>query len=124
MKQINVINAYSTTEKLSDNGDLPINTKWILCQTRKTLRPHYEFQVEQNKQILEKYNGQYDQATNQINFETIDQANGFQKEHDELDNLDVEVQLDIKPTLKLSEIPNITVHQMETLEAFIEFIPE
>lgn len=120
MKQIDIINAYSVTETLSDDPSLTIKGKWVLYQVRKELTPHYEFQVQENKRLLEQYNGQYDANTNKINFETAELAQDFQREHNDLDNLEIELNV-IKPSLSLKDIPNITVHQIETLEDFIEF---
>ena len=121
MKQSRIINAYSITEALSSSESLTTMGKWVLYSVRKTLSPHYEFQMEENKKLIEKYNGKVSENT--IQFETPEDATAFQKEFNEIEELEIDMDFK-KQEVKLSDIPDITIKQMEALEDFIEFIPE
>ena len=123
MEQYKIVNAYAITDSLSNSKDLTIAAKWALYSLRKDLSPHNSFYTEESRKLIEKYNGCYITEANTIRFEDNEKATEFRKEYNALDNFDVD--LDIKKyTLKLSDIPDITIKQIETLENFIEFIPE
>lgn len=123
MKQAKIMNVYSITEKLSSTEGLTPNGKWVLYITRKALTPHYEFQLTEVKKLFEKYEAEQDREKGTFNFKTPEDAQSFKEEYDELDNLDVELDLNMQHA-KLSDIPAITVQQIEALEEFIEFTPE
>ena len=123
MKQIKITNAYAVTDALANDPSLTLKGKWAFYSLRKALAPHYDFQVEENKRLTEKYKGTYDPSTNMINFESPEIRDEFVKEHNDLDNLEVDITFS-KQKLSLTDVPKITISQIEALEDFIEFIPE
>ena len=121
MKQIKIINAYLATEELAKQSDLPIQIKWTLFNLRKTLSTYYTFYVDESQQLFSKYETIKEGTS--IIFETPDLAEEYKTKQDAIDNFEIELDFEKQPC-KLSDIPNITVQQMETLENFIDFKPE
>ena len=120
MKQIKVINAYAVTEELSKSDNLSIQAKWVLYRLRKDLLPHYDFYIQESRALFNRY-----ETTNKgdfITFKSPELAAEYKESQQEID--DFEVEFNNKQTLKLSDIPNITVQQIELLDDFIEFLPE
>jgi len=121
MKQINIVNAYSITEQLAQANNLTIQGKWALYKTRKDLLSHYEFYMEESKKLFNSY--ETTRTEDSIQFKSQKLAEEYQKKQAEIDNLDVDVKIE-KQNCKLSDIPDISVPQIEMLEQFIEFTPE
>ena len=121
MKQINIVNAYMTTTELARSKNLTISGKWALYSVRKNLLSQYEFYVEESKNLYSQY--KIERNENTLLFESPKLAAEYQTKQQEIDNFEVDTNVD-KITCKLSDIPDITVEQIERLENFIEFMPE
>lgn len=121
MKQINLVQAYKTTDEISKSDNLSINAKWVLYKLRKELASHYEFYVNESKDLFNKYETSFD--GDMILFKSIEEGKDYKIKQAEIDNFEVEFSAE-KQKVKLSDIPNITVQQMEELDDFIEFTPE
>lgn len=121
MKQIKYIEAYNLTNELSRNTDLSINAKWILYKLRKILYPHYEFYIRESRELFDKY--ETTAHDDVITFESPELAIEYTTKQAEIDNLEIDEPIE-QLSLKLSDIPNITIQQIELLDGFIEFIPE
>ena len=121
MIQHKIIKAYETTQELVENKDLTINAKWELFKLRKQLLPCYEFYANETRELISKYKTEINGNT--ISFESAELANEFQIKQNEIDNFDIDKTFE-KVNLKLSDIPGITIPQMEQLEEFVEFSPE
>jgi len=121
MKQIKIIQAYSITEELSKEDNLTINAKWVLYKLRKELSSHYEFYMNESRELFNKYETSVD--GNIISFKSAEEAKEYKTKQAEIDDFEVEFSAE-KQELKLSDIPCITVQQIELLDEFIEFKPE
>ena len=121
MKQIKLIQAYTTTDEISKNDNLTISAKWVLYKLRKELASHYEFYINESRELFNKYETTADKDL--ITFKSAAEAKEYQTKQAEIDNFEVEFSAE-KQQLKLSDIPNITVQQIELLDEFIEFSPE
>ena len=121
MKQIKIIQAYNATEELSKNESLSINAKWVLYKLRKDLYPHYEFYLTESRNVFDQYKTTVNE--NSVTFESEEKAREYTSRQTEIDESDIPTEFS-KKQLKLSDVPNISVHQIELLEDFIEFIPE
>ena len=121
MIQLKIVNAYEATQQLIKENNLSINAKWELFKLRKELLSTYEFYISESKELFDKYETVVNGTA--ITFETPELATEYQTKQNEIDNFDVEISLS-KHKLKLSDIPNISVSQIELLDGFIEFIPE
>ena len=121
MIQHKIVKAYETTQELVENKDLTINAKWELFKLRKELLSCYEFYINESRDLLSKYKTEVNGNT--ISFESETLAKDYKVKQDEIDNFDVDKIFE-KINLKLSDIPGITIPQMEKLDEFIEFTPE
>ena len=121
MKQINIVNAYIVTNNLIQKDTIPIQGKWILFKLRKDLLSYYEFYIEESKKLLNQYEVTQEEST--LKFTNKEFANEYVQKQNKIDNLEVEINIE-KQKCKLSDIPEITVLQMEALDSFIEFMPE
>lgn len=121
MIQLKIIQAYDATQEIIQKNDLSINAKWALFKLRKELISTYEFYVNESKELFSKYKTTVKDKT--IIFESPEFATEYQTKQDEIDNFEVEISIS-SYKLKLSDIPNITVSQIELLDGFIEFVPE
>ena len=121
MKQIKILQVYNVTEELSANDNLSINAKWLLYKLRKDLIPHREFYIEEVNNLLSKFKVTVD--GDKITFESEEKVKEYQSEQQKIDDYDIDLKIEKKP-IKLSEIPNISIKQIEQLEEFFEFEPE
>ena len=121
MKQYNIVKAYDITEELSKNMELSIQAKWVLYTLRKELLPYRDFYYEESKKLFDQYETEVNENT--ITFKTPELAKEYQQKQSEIDNFEVDAKYSKQP-LKLSDIPNITIPQIEQLDEFILFKPE
>jgi len=108
---------YNVTEKLSENKELSDSVLWCLYKLRKDLRIHIDFYKEREQDIKNKYMSYVDE-NGQIHGETMSQ---YLNEIKELNNMDKDVSNISKYTINIKDIHGITIHDMESLESFIEF---
>ena len=120
MKLSKINDAYNTTEEITKNN-LPIIVKWAIFNIRKQMASHVDFYNEEIKKLLDEYKPTVE--GNLLHFESEELAAEFAEKRNKIDNFEVEVNGE-KPIIKLSDIPDITVQQMEQLENFITFNPE
>lgn len=121
MKLSKINNAFSATEEITKQNDLTIKVKWTIFNIRKQLSSHVDFYGEEIRKLLDEYKPTVEGTI--LRFEKKEQAAEFSEKRDKIDNFEVEITIE-KASLNLSDIPNITVQQMEQLEDFITFNPE
>ena len=116
MKQYKIINAYQFIESLSNNDKFSCDILWELFQLKKKLQPHVDFFNERTEAIRTKYipladeNGQLTGEPLQDYVTELNELNAMEKD------IDIE-----KFTVKLGDIPGLTLKMMESLEDFIDF---
>lgn len=115
MKQFEIINIYKTLETLADNTNLSKKDQWALYGLRKFLRPHAEFQDEQEEKIREKYR----EFANAEGILPEDKSQEFIKDLTELNM--IEKDLEEFEKIKIPIVEGINFKIMEPLEDFIEF---
>ena len=116
MKQNKIIAAYKMLETLADNEHLSKKEQWGLYKLRCDLKPHFEFQVEQEDIIRSKYQ-EFADEKGEI---TGKKAEDFIAEIKSIGELDTELEIK-KPKIKMAE--GITFKIIEPLEDFVEFLP-
>ena len=117
MKQSKIINSYKIMETLANIQDLSQDEQWAIYQLRKMLRSHFEFQIEREEAIREKYVPLADKDGNL----SAEDAKEYFKEMEDLGNLEIEMPEVIKPKIRL--VKGISFLTAEQLEDFIDFIP-
>ena len=118
MKQLQIVNAYNKMESLADNKNLSKESQWALYKLRKDLKPHFDFQVEQEENLRDKYLPFADERQ----MLPPDKTQEYVKELDEIGNLEIDMGAFEKARIPL--VDGISFKTMEDLEDFIEFYTE
>lgn len=117
MTQSKLIKAYKAMESLALVDELTAKEQWEIYNVRKKIRPHYEFQIERENAIREKY-AEYADGDGEL---VGDKAEEFINEINELLNMEVDMESDKKPQIRF--VKGINFITAESLEDFIEFVP-
>lgn len=120
MRQYKVVRAYDITEELSKDENLSIAAKWVLYKLRKELAHYRDFYYEESKKLFDHYDTEVNGDT--ITFKSPELAREYQIKQNEIDSFEIEPRYAKQP-LKLSDVPNITIQQIEELDDFILFEP-
>ncbi len=119
MKQGEIIRAYKSLKKLSDQN-LPIATACKIHRLIVKIRPVFEFQVEEENKMLNQLNPEV-KGNGNIEFESVEDAQLFKSRMNELSDLEVE-DIEITPVSIVAPADAVlTPNDIEALEGFIEF---
>lgn len=118
MKQYKIIEAYKTLEVLADNTNLTKEEQWSLYLVRKFLRPHIEFQDEQENLIHAKYRPFADEN----GALPADKTQDILNELNDVSQLDKDLGEFKKHKIRMVDGINFKI--IEPLEEFIEFTQE
>lgn len=115
-----VFNVYPMLQKLI-TMELPVKVSYQLYKIGKKVEDEKSFFVQEEKKLIEKYNGEVD-AAGKINFEDDKNREFFIKEYQELNNLEIK-DLDSLPVKINIEDLNIKLSALEisVLDGFIDF---
>ena len=117
MKQFTFINAYKALEQIADNANLTKKDQWNLYKLRVMLRPHVEFQEEQERIVR----GKYAEYADENGILTGEKAAEFAKEMQSI--VDTEIEYEPVEKIRIEMVDGITFKTIEALEEFIEFLP-
>lgn len=117
IKHNQVINGYKALTDIG-NQTLPAKTSYALYKIRLAMKPVWDFQLEQEKQMMDKY-GSQDENGNMI----IKDAEGKEKVQRMFEELiAMEEDINIEPIhIKLPDDIHITIDQFEALAPFVIF---
>ena len=115
MKQSKIIIAYNALPSLSNVKGFSKYEQWDLYKLRNLLKPHYDFQVEQETMIKNKY-AEFADDDGNISGEY---AKSYLKELNELNDMNVELEEFNKPRIQMKD--DITLTLIDALDDFIEF---
>lgn len=118
IKQKKIIEAYNATERLADIKTLPVKTMWELYDLRRKLTPHKEFQDDRECALREKYMPYADSDGVITGMAYIE----FMREREELNDLEIDVSDIQRISLPLTDGLGLTVHDIEALEPFVDFL--
>ena len=109
--------AFTTITRM---GQKPMNslTAYKFFKLKKALKDTVDFQAEQEMKIIEELGGSVTEA-GEIKLDDDKRAEFIEK-HKELEELECEINSD-RVEIKLSEIKDISLVDMETLEPFVEW---
>ena len=116
MKQYKIIQAYKATEDLS-NCAITKKEQWAVYQLRYFLRPHIEFQTEQEESLRKKYS-EFADENGKLSQEKVPE---YIADLNEIGNLEIELDEWTKPKIAFTD--GITYKITEPLEDFFEFLP-
>ena len=120
MKQSKIIEAYKMLDSFSDNSTLSYSVLWDLYQLKKSLQIHMDFFNSQLELIRNKYISFADENGN-ISGEPYQ---NYLNDIAQLGDMDKDVSSILKPTIKLSEFPGITMKTMDAIGDFVNFEKE
>lgn len=115
-----LIDAYATLMRMS-TVQIPIKAARDLYTIRKAIEPIYQFCAEQERVIVNGYNGKIANGT--ISFDDEDNTKKAQKDLQDLYALEAEYGLD-PVTVHLDDIINckMSLNDMETLDGFVVLV--
>lgn len=120
MKQMKIINAYKAVEPISKDKDLPSDISYIFYRIRKLLQPQWDFQMEREKALFEKYSPKYENE--RLVFESPKEAKEFSEEMKKLSDIEVDLgdykKMDFHPTSSVK----LSAEDMEKLEDFLNYV--
>ena len=90
MKQITIANVYPIIMKIA-KCDLPYQLSWDLVQMIDELKPIADFQMEKRRELVQKFNPEYIEDTQQFQFKSADDAIEFAEKQAELDKMESEI---------------------------------
>lgn len=93
MKQITIANAYPIIMKIA-NCDLPYQLSWDLVQMIDKLKPIADFQLEKRRELVQKFNPEYIEETQQFQFKSADDAAEFAEKQAELDKMESDIKIE------------------------------
>ncbi len=113
--QKKAVEAYSAINRLA--GDLlPARDALGLFKLKKELQTQYDFQVEQEKKLVEAFGGQVKDGF--VEFADAETAAKFRKEYKDLNETVVDINFE---KVKLESEPKFTINEIGALCDFIEF---
>lgn len=101
---------------------LPMKKAYQIYLLTKDIYGHREFFMMKEQELLSKYGGQVDSETNHIYFQDNNAKMAFEKEHNELMNIQVELQ--VSPiTLTESDVADFRISPVDIagLDGLITF---
>ena len=118
MKQSDIIKAYKTIQKY-EHEKLPLNTSYALYRIKKQLEDQWNFQVERETTIFEKYKPEIKENGNFI-FKTPEDTQNFAKDIQELADMDIDIDIR-KSTISFEDNVQMSVEDISALEEFVIF---
>lgn len=121
MKQSKINNAYQALQRLSAM-QLPVIKAYGVYKLMKCFEESFQFELKFERDLLAKYGGVLE-ADGNIRFANVEDANSFQSEIEEANNMDVELAF---TKLDLSDLPadtmKITADDIMCLEDIVVFV--
>ena len=121
IKQSKIVKAYRALTTLGEIN-IPLRVSYQVFLLKKTLEPHYLFQAEKEKKLLEGLGGIVNKD-GVIKFKQADAVNKFKNTIKELGDIDVEI--DFEPiVLDISQIEDLKMkaNDIECLDGFVKFV--
>lgn len=101
------------------NRVVPSGIAYKLYLLKKALTDSVEFQREQEKKLIKKYDGK-PMKNGKIAFDEEERGMAFKEEFDSMKDSEITVKTD-KFTMFLDEINEISLSEIEALEDFVDF---
>lgn len=130
MKHIDYLNAFNALRKISDYS-LPVREAFEVFKLTKALQPAYEFAEKKERQLIEKYGGEFtdDGSVNFVHgddeksrVEGIENMNRCVAELNELNDTEMDFEFEpIKLSYKAMEGQKISANEIMALDGFVIF---
>lgn len=120
MKQYDINKAYQSLRRLSE-VELPVKKAYAIYKLLKVFEEPFRFELEFERKLMQKYEASIEDG-GMMRFPDIEKAEGFQKEIEEANGLEVEV--DFQPIILKEndfESCSITAADIMNLEGVVVF---
>ena len=122
MKQLQINKAYGALNKLA-NMQMPVRDAYRLYLLTEQIKPSYNFELEQEKKLLEKYEGVLDQGSGTFKFKDRETMEAFGREMKELNDFDAEIEFDpVEISMDALGTQKLTPVDIMCLKGFVAFI--
>ena len=118
MKQQQIVNAYKVIKKYEEEK-LPLDISLALFKLKKRLQDQWDFEIEQERKIFDKYQPEQGSAGS-FNFKSKEDEAGFAKDIAALLNMDVDWDED-KIKIDFGGRVDMSLADVEALDDFITF---
>ena len=118
MKQQNIVNAYKVIKKY-ENEKLPLDISYGFFKLKKLLQAQWDFEVEREKALFNKYNPVQDENGNLV-FKSDEDRQRFAEEIAELLNMDCDWDED-KVQINFGDRLEMPIVDIEALDDFVTF---
>lgn len=120
MKQFEINKAYGALTHMA-NMELPVRVAYDVYMLMKALEPTYKFELERERLLVQKYNGEVS-PDGMIKFAAPEDAESFRNEVNELNMMDVEPEYTpITIPYDAMEGHPVTPLEIASLEGFVSF---
>lgn len=121
MKQFTIIRAYKALKKLGEQ-ELPIKTACKVHRLMVSLRPVWEFQVQEEEKIISRL--QPGMNGGDLQFKTPEEAQEFRDRLRELNEMEVDDLAFTPVSVPVPEDALLTANDIDALDGFISFVEE
>lgn len=122
MKQLQINKAYGALSRLA-NIQMPVRDAYKLYLLTEQMKPCCNFQLEQERKLLEKYGGAIDQDSGSFVFKDRETMEAFRREMAELNELDAEIEVDpVEISMDALGAQKLTPADIMCLEGFVAFV--
>ena len=118
MTQKQVIAAYKALNKLSTQP-MPIKTAYALHKLRRTLKPAWEFQCEQENILLDKLKPEL-LSDGQVRFNSPEDLQEWNETMSQVSKIESDIEI-LPVTVVMDESMRITLDDMDVLEGIVIF---
>ena len=123
MKNAKIISAYKALATIGEQK-LPLSVSHKLWTIKKMLEPHWEFQVEKEQEVIQKYKPVI-APDGAVTFKSDEDAKACREEYEktvnELADLEVELGDYKKVVLHFDDKIDLSVQDIEAFSDFVEF---
>ena len=119
VKQGKAIPAMATINSIGQKS-MKSTTAYKLFRLKKALESIIEFQVEQEQKLIDEFGGTINQ-NGMVHFDDKDIGIKFTERRNELTNMECDLEIE-KQDISMSEIPEISIAGIESLDEFINWI--
>lgn len=112
------VEAYKTIEKLSTQP-LPVKAAYALHKLRRTLTPEWDFQMQRERQLLDKLKPSLVEGT-KVTFSSAEDATEWRDSMDELNVMEFEYNEE-PITVSVGKDARLTLDDIDALDGFVIF---
>lgn len=121
MKQAQIVAVINILNRFQNDIDLPNDISYAFFRIGKLIQNQVDFQIKRQNELAEKYHCTQDES-GRIVFQSKEDAEAYEKEINELIDMDIDLGEYTKIPFKNDGRCNLSVHELMILEDFLEYI--